>query len=559
MTDRAGDEPDAASTVGRASVVLAAGTLVSRILGFVSAFVLALALGTSGAGADAFALANQLPNNVYAIVAGGLLGAVLVPAIVRAGLHDDGGQRFINKVVTLGGLVFVVIAALVTIGAPVLVRIYATPTAEGGFTEAQLALATAFAFWCLPQVLFYALYSLFGEILNARGVFGPFTWAPAVNNVVAITGIVVFIALFGGAAEHVDAAGWTAPQIALLAGTATLGIAAQAFVLIFFWRRAGLGYRPDFRWRGAGLGRAGASAAWLFGMVVITQLAGIVESIVAASASGDPSDGEPANASISALRYGWLIFMLPHSVITVSVATAYFTRMSGHARDGDLESLRADVSTALRSILLIMVFAFVALVVLAWPFAAVFGQTSLEISQLATVLLAFVAGLIPFTILFVLQRVFYSLDTTRTVFFVQVVQAVLYVAGALLVLGLVADEWKAVGLALVLSIAGTAQTITAAVLLRGRLNGLEFGRVALRGLWFLGAAVVAGAAGAGVVALLGGIGDGAFPVSGPAGGIATMAVAGASMALVYFVILWLTRNPELRTFVTPIAARLRGR
>ena len=217
MTDRAGDEPDAASAVGRASAVLAAGTLVSRILGFVSAFVLSIALGITGAGSDAFALANQLPNNVYAIVAGGLLGAVLVPAVVRAGLHDDGGQRFINKVVTLGGLVFVVIAVIVTAAAPALVRLYASGGDDGGFTEAQLALATAFAFWCLPQVLFYALYSLFGEILNARGVFGPFTWAPAVNNIVAIAGILVFIALFGGHAEHVDAASWTAPQIALLA------------------------------------------------------------------------------------------------------------------------------------------------------------------------------------------------------------------------------------------------------------------------------------------------------------------------------------------------------
>ena len=81
-----------------------------------------------------------------------------------------------------------------------------------------------------------------------------------------------------------------------------------------------------------------------------------------------------------------------------------------------------------------------------------------------------------------------------------------------------------------LSIAGTVQTIIAAVLLRGRLQGLEFGRVALRALWFLAAALVAGAAGAGVLALLGGIGDGAFPVSGPVGGVVSMAVAGASMA-----------------------------
>ncbi len=552
VTDRAGDEPDAASTVGRASVVLGAGTLVSRILGFVSAFVLSIALGITGAGADAFALANQLPNNVYAIVAGGLLGAVLVPAVVRAGLHDDGGKRFVNKIVTLGGLAFVAIAIIVTLCAPLLVRLYATSGAEG-FSEAQLSLAIGFAYWCLPQVLFYALYSLFGEILNARGVFGPFTWAPAVNNVVAITGILIFIALYGGESEHVDAAGWTPAQIALLAGTATLGIAAQAFVLVFFWRRAGLGFRPDFQWRGAGLGRAGASAAWLFGMVLITQLAGIVESRVASIPSGDD------DASIAALRYGWLIFMLPHSVITVSVATAYFTRMSGHARDGDLASLRTDVSAALRGILLIMVLGFVALVVLAWPFSAVFAQGPTQVAALATVLLAFLVGMIPFTVLFVLQRVFYSLDDTRTPFAFQVVQAVLYVAGALLVAAFAPDEWIAVGLALVLSIAGTIQTITAAVLLRRRLQGLGLGLVALRALWFLAAAIVAGAAGWGVLVLLGGTGDGAFPVSGPVGAIASMAVAGLVMAVVYLAVLWITRNPELRVFVTPIAARITRR
>ena len=65
--------------LGRASMLLASGTVVSRILGFISAIILARTLGTVGAGADTFALANQLPNNIYAIVAGGVLSAVLVP------------------------------------------------------------------------------------------------------------------------------------------------------------------------------------------------------------------------------------------------------------------------------------------------------------------------------------------------------------------------------------------------------------------------------------------------------------------------------------------------
>jgi peptidoglycan biosynthesis protein MviN/MurJ (putative lipid II flippase) len=72
--------------LGRASALLASGTLVSRLLGFVSAMVLAQTLGTQTVGGNTFALANQLPNNIYAIVAGGVLSAVLVPR--RPALHQ---------------------------------------------------------------------------------------------------------------------------------------------------------------------------------------------------------------------------------------------------------------------------------------------------------------------------------------------------------------------------------------------------------------------------------------------------------------------------------------
>ncbi len=79
--------------IGRASVFLASGTLVSRVLGFVRAIVLASAIGAYGSvSADAFALANGLPNTVYVIVAGGVLSAVLVPQIVKSAAHADGGE-----------------------------------------------------------------------------------------------------------------------------------------------------------------------------------------------------------------------------------------------------------------------------------------------------------------------------------------------------------------------------------------------------------------------------------------------------------------------------------
>jgi putative peptidoglycan lipid II flippase len=72
--------------IGRSSLVLGSGTVVSRVLGFISAVVLARTVGLVGSGADAFALANQLPNSVYVIVAGGVLSSVFVPQIVKAQL-----------------------------------------------------------------------------------------------------------------------------------------------------------------------------------------------------------------------------------------------------------------------------------------------------------------------------------------------------------------------------------------------------------------------------------------------------------------------------------------
>ncbi len=356
-----------------------------------------------------------MPNNIYSLVAGGLLSAVIVPQIVKAALHLDGGQAFINKLVTLGLVVFAPVTILATLCAPLLATLYGA--GNGGADV--LALTTAFAYWCLPQIFFYAIYSLIGETLNARGMFGPFTWTPALNNVVVIAGLVVFIVLFGRG--HGDAGTWTLAQVAVLAGSATLGIAVQAFGLLFFWRRAGLApYRPDFRWRGVGLGATGRSAAWVFGMFLVSQVSGVVEAQVAFGASG-------SDASLAALKYAWLMFMLPHSVVTVSVVTAYFTRMSGHVRDGELAQVRTDLVAALRTILLFMVFSAVGLAVLAYPFSAVFGDAA----AIAPVYLAYLVGLVPWTIFFVLLRVYYAVEDTRGAFLIQVVQTAFYCAGAL--------------------------------------------------------------------------------------------------------------------------------
>jgi putative peptidoglycan lipid II flippase len=402
-------------------------------------------------------------------------------------------------------------------------------------------------------VLFYALYSLLGEVLNARGIFGPFTWAPALNNLVAIAGLITFTMLFGADAGRAPSDAWTPSMVALLAGSATLGVALQALVLCLFWRRAGLRYRPDFHWRGVGLGATGKAAAWTFGMILVTQVAGIVQTRVASLAAGPDSD----DPSLAVLRFSWLIFMLPHSIAAVSIATAYFTRMSTHARDGRLDDVRADLRHSLLTIGVIMVFASVGLIVLAFPFSVLFVTNGYDgVAAMAPVLMAFLAGLVPFSMLHVLRRTFYALEDTRTPFVVTVFQSVLFVGGALLV-ALAPVQYIALGIAVVTTLAGIAQTGLAAILLRRRLGSFGGAVLATRHLVFFAAALVAAAVGAGLVWLLGGFTPGGWALSSPISAALTMAVAGGTMAIVYVVALLAVRNPEVLGFIAPFSRRLR--
>ena len=537
-------------SLGRSSMILASGTVVSRFLGFISAIILARTLGTVGAGADTFALANQLPNNIYAIVAGGVLSAVLVPHIVKAGLDKDGGQSFVNKIVTLGFVIFLAVAILATLLAPALVALYSQSGGEGGrgFSPEEIALAVAFAYWCLPQVLFYALYSLLSEVLNARKVFGPFTWAPALNNIVAMAGLVAFSILFPGV-NTADALVWTPAMVTVLAGSATAGVAAQALILFLFWRKAGLTFRADFHWRGVGLGRTGRAVSWMFGMILVAQIAGVVQANVASLAAGGDAP------SLAILRFSWLIFMLPHSVVAVSLATAYFTRMSTHARDGDLSAVRSDFIESVSRVGFFMVLASAGLIVVSLPFARQFGGEPESIRAMALVIALYSLGLVAFSVLFVVQRVFYALEDTRTPFFLQVVQATLFISLALAVATLPVGQ-IAWGLALSASIAGGFQTLVAIVVLRRKLGGLSLKPLLVNFAKFSLAALPASAAGLGLLLGWGGTDGGAYLSESALWSGVVMGGITLVMVLVYGAVLLLLRSEDARAVLEPVVRRL---
>ncbi|WP_327473048.1 lipid II flippase MurJ, partial [Kocuria rhizophila] len=99
------------SSGARASAIMASGTLVSRILGFVKTFLITVAIGSAATMADVFQLANTLPNLIYVLIAGGVFNAVLVPQIIKASKSEDEGADYISRLLTLAVIALLVITA----------------------------------------------------------------------------------------------------------------------------------------------------------------------------------------------------------------------------------------------------------------------------------------------------------------------------------------------------------------------------------------------------------------------------------------------------------------
>ena len=541
-------------SVARSSLIMASGTIISRVLGFARAVLLAAMLGVTTNSADAFGIANQLPNNVYAIIAGGVLNAVLVPQLVKARNHPDGGAGYINRLLTMGIVVFGSITVIATVAAPILVNIYTS-----GWKPEQLALAVAFAYWCLPQLFFYAIYSMLGEVLNSRSEFGPYMWAPVLNNVVSLLGMGAYIWFFG-----MDPTGqksmqtWGISQISLLAGTATLGVASQAAILFVSWRRIGINFKPNFRWRGFGMKPALKAGVWTLAMVLVTQIAGIFQSSVASSAVSGRTGG--AVASVAASGIAWLIFMLPHSVFTVSLATVYFTRISTHAHQKDMDSVKKDLLSGLRVTALISVLASVAIIVIAYPISRVFVGEYEALLALGKVLICFMIGLLPFSIGFFLQKAFYALEDTKTPFWISVVQASIYIAGALTIQQTVPHPDRVAALALLTTATVTVQAVLGFVILRKRIGDFSSGLLS-SSLRFILAAAVGAALGYFTLKLTGGIRVDSFAIRTVIGAVLASMISGLAILAGFTATLLIIRAPEVKIIgelVKPVLAKVRG-
>jgi putative peptidoglycan lipid II flippase len=488
-------------SLGRSSSVMALGSLASRITGFLRQVALFTVLGATVLN-DSYTLSNTLPNIVYELLIGGALSSMMIPLFVRAQREDpDGGEAYTRKLITLTGAALLVATAVGLLTAPLLTQLYL-----GGHTtsKADPQLATTLAYMLLPQIFFYGLGALLGAVLNSRGSFGAFGWAPVLNNIVVLAVVGAYLVVPGNA------------RLLVLGVGTTLGIAAQTLVLLPAARRVGFRYRPMWGWDPR-LTKAASLGAWTVVYVLIGQAGLIVTSRVATGSDG---------GAFAIYTNAWLLLQVPYGVLGVSLLTALMPRMSRAAAEGRTADVAADLGLGgkLASVLLVPISVLLTVFGTAVGIA-LFGLRAGNLdgaARLGAALAVSAFGLLPFAFTMLQARVLYALTAHRWATFVQLCVVAAKIPLMLACPALLAPEDVVLGLAAANSTAFVVGAVVGQILLRRMLGRVPTGAV----LGTAGRSAVAAAVGmllaAGVVALL---------AAGPLAGLAPLPRAWIELAV----------------------------
>ncbi|WP_283995049.1 murein biosynthesis integral membrane protein MurJ [Streptomyces sp. 549] len=536
----------------KSSAIMAAGTLVSRLTGFLRTLVITAALGAALLG-DSYTVAYTLPTMIYMLSIGGGLNSVFVPQLVRAMKNDaDGGVAYANRLLTLVMVILGALVALSVLVAPLLIKMLSVPIANNPDAN---NVAVTFARYCLPTIFFMGVHVVMGQILNARGRFGAMMWTPVLNNVVIICTFGAFLWVYGAHRSSQLGVDTITPEGVRLLGIGTLlGLVVQSLAMIPYLKAAGFSFRPRFDWKGHGLGKAAKLAKWTILFVLANQAGLIVVTQLATAAGASAAEAGNEGAGILGYNNALLIWQMPQAIITVSVMAALLPRLSRSAHDGDLAAVRDDLSHGLRTSAVAIVpiaFAFLALGV---PMCLVLYAATgpIPASSMGFILMAFGLGLIPYSVQYVVLRAFYAYEDTRTPFYNTVLVAAGNAAGAGLCYLLLPSRWAVAGMAACYGLAYAFGVIVAWKRLSAKLEGdLDGGRIARTyarlTLASLPAAALAGGAAYASVQTLG---------NGLIGGAVGVIAGSLVMGVVFVLTAKRLRIQELTAMVGMVRAKL---
>lgn len=458
--------PAAQRSVGRSVVVMATGTVLSRLTGLLR--VIAFARLGFGAFTDAYQRANNTPNLVYELILGGVLSATLVPVFVEVlrGARDD-ADRAISAVMSVAGVALIGLAVVLTVAAPWIAGLYYL----GRDDPIQRALAGELLRYFGPQVAIYGFITLATAVLNARRRFGAPMFAPIINNLVVTAMLLVAQPMVhrlsretGGDSLAAVKSDHTA-KLLLGLGT-TAGVVAMGLVLVPALRRCGIRFRWNWEPGHPVVRSIVALSGWTVGYVIANQVALGFVSWLSAGERGDYSAYNAAFATF---------FQLPHGVLAVSIMTALQPELSLAFGDGRRGRFRAHIARGIRLTNALLIPAAAGILVLSRPLTELVlrgGDMDLaDVHATADALSGFAIGLPAFSCYLLLMNGFKAMRDTRTTFLVNVVENGINIGLA----AVLYPVYGVRGLALAFALAYVLSALLAGEVLSRRVRGL-YGR-----------------------------------------------------------------------------------
>ncbi len=524
--------------IGRAAAMIAALTVVARVLGLVRTVVFAKTVGATCLG-TAYITANTLPNIVYDIVLGGALTSIMVPVLARPATRSGRDpaaaaevRQTSSALLTWTILILVPVSVAIAVAAGPIASLLNPANARDHCAQGPLVAVTGHMLAVFaPQIVLYGLAVVLYGILQAHRRFAGPAVAPVVSSVVVIAAYLAFVPLGGRDTGNLVALPLSA-KLLLSVGT-TAGVAALALTAAWPAWRLRIRVRPTVRFPPGIARRAGGLAA--FGIVAL--LAEDVSQLVVIVLA----NGHGTSAAIVLYQYGWQVFEAVYAVLAVSIAVSAFPALS--VREGD--EFDETAAASVRAVLLMSFLGTALMLAVAVPAAHFLASQPGQVLQLETGLALFAPGLAGYGLVASLSRVLLVTGRTR-------MAALAVAAGWLIVI--VADvvlvilaparlvvAMLAVGNTVGLTIAGLA-LVLAVRQAPGPAALAGVGRVALAGLF---ATVVGGAAGGGAGAALIAV----VPSAGPVADALIAVLAVGCAAVTFTVVAYLPEGSELRAVV----------
>ena len=509
------------------TLIVMAGVLLSRLLGFVRDAAILSRFGAEGAAIDSYVAAFRIPDFLYLVVIGGALATTLIPVFQEVWTEqgEERAWQLASAVLNLAVLSLVLVLPLVAWAAPPIIRwLYPTQTPA----EQQLIVDLTRVFLLSPLLL--GLGGVAMALLNARGNFSLPAAAPNVYNLTIIFGAIVL-----------------APALGIwgVAWGVILGAALYLLVQLPGLARVGMRYSPS-------LGR-GNPAVRRVGRQILPRLVGqsaVQINIIATTSFAALLPDDP----IAPLNYAYQLMLLPHGIFVMSLVTVLFPRMAELYAAGERIAFRDTALRAVRMVVFVTLPLAVSLAILRVPvIRLLYERGAFEATSTALIaapLLIYLTSSVAFAASEPLVRAFYAMQDTRTPVYVALATIALNIT--LAYASVRWTTWGAAGLALAFSVANNAEALVLLVLLRRRL-GADDSRLLLRS--FAASAVSAAAMGAALLLLISqsrqilpmitlagpyGAGADAFRL------LAWLALAGLAALVTYFAAAALLRAPELR-------------